>query len=308
MIKNKNTLLFCGSSHKVLGEQIAAELGVSPGSLTLTNFPDGEISVSINEDVRGRDAFVLQSVALNPDHYLMELLIIIDALKRASAKHIIVIVPYFGYCRQDRKDKPGVPITAKLVANLLTVAGATRLITLDLHAGQLEGFFEIPVDHLRCYPLLVTKAQKSMDKHKTVVAPDIGSVKIAEKVAALINADLAVVEKQRLSSYKVKMNLIGTVEGKDVIIPDDMCSTAGTLVAAADLCRQHGAKNIIAVVTHALCVGDAIEKIEASSLQTVFMTDSIASNGRFAKSSKIKIISVASLIAETMRNLIVDYE
>lgn len=308
MDKLNAPLLFCGTSNQALGEEIAKELGVSLGRLTLSLFPDGENSVEILEDVRGRDVFVLQSIALNPDFYLMELLIMIDALKRASAKSIIAIIPYYGYCRQDRKDKIGVPITAKLVANLLTVAGATRVITLDLHAGQLEGFFEIPVDHLRCHPLLIASAKKLIGNHCIVVAPDVGSTKVAEKAAILIDAGLAVIEKQRLSPTEVKMNLIGSVEGKDVLIADDMCSTGSTLVAAAELCRRHGAKKIIGAITHAICSDDAINKIENSKLDALFMTNSVSSSDRFTHSKKIIIVSAASLIAETMKSLIQDYQ
>ncbi len=224
-------LIFCGSSHPALGKEVASLLGTHLGKLSISLFPDGETHVEVLEDVYGKDVFVLQTVALDPNHYLMELLIIIDALKRASAKSVVVIIPYFGYCRQDRKDKPGEPITAKLVANLLTSAGTTRLITLDLHARQLEGFFEIPVDHILCQEVLMESVSHKIGKERVVVAPDLGSIKIAKKMATLLRADLALIEKNRINPHDVKMTLIGDVRGKDVLIGDDMCSTAGTLTA-----------------------------------------------------------------------------
>lgn len=307
MTKNKNPLLFCGSSHGDLGAEISSELKVPLGRISLKQFPDGEISAEILENVRGRDAFVLQSVALNPNFFLMELLIVIDALKRASAKNIVAIIPYFGYCRQDRKDKPGEPITAKLVANLLSTSGATRLITLDLHAGQLEGFFEIPVDHLHCQKLLAEEIIKIDGKKFIVVAPDIGSVKVAKKMSRLLQTDLAIIEKQREGSFDVQMTMIGDVKNKNVVIVDDMCSTAGTLSAAGDLCKHLGANRIVAAVTHGICVGKAMEKIDNSALEKLIITNSIPSNGRL-NSTKLVTVSVAGLISATMKNLLSDYD
>ncbi len=308
MNNHSHPLLFCGSSHPNLGQEIQKLLNISLGSMKLAHFPDGESSIEILEPVRGRTVFALQSIALQPNEYLMELLIIIDALKRNSAKHIIAIIPYFGYCRQDRKDKSGSPITAKLVANLLTAAGATRIITLDLHAGQLEGFFEIPVDHLQCQQLLAAATQKHLSKNCVVVAPDIGSIKIAQKLATPLNADLAVIEKERLSSHDIQMTLIGNVQGKEVVIADDICSTASTLVLAANLCHSHGAQKVIAAVTHGICAEDAIEKIEQSSLEALLITDTIPPLNRFTKSSKIFTLSVAPLISEEIKNLLNDYK
>jgi ribose-phosphate pyrophosphokinase len=276
----KYPLLFAGSSHPELANEISVELGISLGRRDLSQFPDGELSVEIQEDVRGKDVFVLQSIAADPNRYLMELLIMIDALKRASAKSIVAIIPYFGYCRQDRKNKPGVAIAAKLVANLLVTAGATHLITWDLHADQIEGFFEIPVDHLHCQKLLCETAKKLIGENCIVV-----------------------VNKQRLNFFDVKATLIGDVANKNVLIADDLCSTGGTLVAAANLCREAGAKKIIAAVTHGLFVGNAMKKIESSTLESLFVTNSTPFLDQFSKAAKIDTLSIAPMIAEAIKNI-----
>lgn len=293
-------ILFAGSSHLKLAEDVCKELNISLGRMHLSQFPDGETDVQILENVRGRDVFVLQSIVIEPNHYLFELLIVIDALKRSSAKSITAIIPYLGYSRQDRKNKPGVPITAKLVANVLAAAGITNLITFDLHADQVEGFFETTVDHLHCQELLYN-ACKSQDRSDcVVVAPDIGSMKIAESMAKLLNTELAVIKKERLNPFEVSMTLIGDVSHKNVLITDDLCSTAGTLVAAANLCRQHGASKIMGAITHGLFVEEALTKIESSALDCLFITDTI--QPRTAFPSCIKTISVAPLIAEAINN------
>jgi ribose-phosphate pyrophosphokinase len=284
-----------------LANEIAKYLGVSLGKLSLDKFPDGEINVEIGENVRGRDVFVVQSIALAPNEYLMELLIIIDALKRASAKSIAAVIPYFGYSRQDRKDKPRVPITAKLVANMLVNAGAARIVTMDLHTGQLEGFFDIPVDHLHARPELA-KAVGGLNLNRCMVATaDVGSIKLARDMARHLGVDLAIVDKHRISATCLeKITVIGDVEGKDILLADDMCSTASTLTSAAKACREKGATRVFAAVTHGLFVSDAIEKLEESALELLLVTNTIASTDKIRGCKKIATISVASLFGQAI--------
>lgn len=301
-----NAILFSGSSHPALAKEIADHLGVELGKIELNRFPDGEIEVQIKENVRGRDIFLLQSVALDPNNHLMELLIIIDALKRSSARSIAAVIPYFGYCRQDRRDKPRVPITAKLVANLLTNAGATRVLTMDLHAGQLQGFFDIPVDNLFGRPLLVAAFKKLYQLGNLIVlAPDIGSVKIARAFAAHLGVDFAVVDKHRINASHVEVvTVIGDVKGKDVLLADDMSSTGGTLVSAAKACREKGAARIFAAVTHGIFVDDSIGKIEKSPIEALLMSNTIPWTERLAGSNKLHIVSVASLFGQAISCII----
>lgn len=298
---NNSPLFFAGSSHRELAIEICTELRIPLGAVSLGSFPDGEISVEILEDVRGRDVFILQSLAIDPNRYLMELLIMVDALKRSSAKSITAIVPYLGYCRQDRRNKPGVPITAKLVANLLSSAGTNHLMTFDLHSDQVEGFFEIPVTHLHCQELLCSHVKELLGENLIVVAPDIGSIKIAEAMAKLLKVDLAVIKKERLNSADVEMTLIGDVANKNVLITDDLCSTAGTLVAAAKLCQERGAQKVIGAITHGLFVKDAMAKIESSALLSLLTTNTIPPHDQLSASTKIDQISIAKIIAKAIR-------
>ena len=295
-------LLFAGSSHPKLAAQVAEHLGISLGKVELGHFPDGEISVRVLQHVRGREVFVLQTLAGAPNEYLMELLIMIDALRRASAKGIHVILPYYGYCRQDRKDKPREPITAKLVANLLVAAGATRIVTMDLHAPQVQGFFDIPVDHLLARPLMV-EALKDWNRNQlVVVAPDIGSVKGGRAFANALGVDLAVVDKNRITSQKVEaITLIGDVNRKDVLLADDMCSTGETLESAALACQKKGARKIRAVVTHPLFVGEALERIEKSQIELLYVSNTVPLKG---SSSKLHCVSVAPLFATAIRCIV----
>jgi ribose-phosphate pyrophosphokinase len=237
----------------------------------------------------------------------MELLIIIDALKRASARSIVAVIPYFGYCRQDRKNKPREPITAKLVANLLVTAGATRILTVDLHAGQLEGFFDIPVDHVHGRGALLGRLQDFELSNCIVVAPDVGSIKIARAFASQLHADFAVIDKERVSAGQVRdTTIIGEVKGKDILLADDMCSTGETVLLAAKACQEKGAKRIIAVVTHGICVDSAMEKIENSQLETLIMTNTIPYTSRLEPSSKLVTVSIAPLLADAIRRIVTD--
>lgn len=300
-----NVLLFSGSSHHALASDIAKHLDMSLGKIELKRFPDGEIAVQILENVRGRDVFVVQTIAKDPNNYLMELLIIIDALKRASARSIAAVIPYYGYCRQDRKDKPRVPITAKLVANLLTNAGATRVLTMDLHAGQVQGFFDIPVDNLYARPVLAEAFKNFASSKFLVMAPDIGSVKIARAYAAHLNVDFAVVDKHRASPVQIDVvTVIGNVEGKDVLLADDMCSTGGTLVSAAKACREKGAKRIFAAVTHGLFNRDCLDKISNSPIEALLTSNTISVEDLAANYSKLHVFSIAPLFAQAIRYIL----
>lgn len=294
----KEKLLFSGSSHKNLAAEICRDSQIPLGNIHLGTFPDQEISVEILEDVQGKEVYVLQSLALDPQKYLLELLLIVDALKRADAQKIAAIIPYYSYCRQDRRHKPGVPITAKLIANLLATAGVTHLMTFDLHADQIEGFFDIPLTHLHCGDLLAKQAEKHGKTNTIVVAPDIGSIKIAKQIAKSMHLDLAIIKKERLSSVEVKTTLMGDVADKNVFLVDDLCSTGETIAAAAHLCKEMGALNIIAGATHGLFVKDAVKKIESSPIATFFVTNTICQQNRLESTKKIHTISISKMIAE----------
>lgn len=303
--KDHEIVLFSGSSHPVLAQEVAKKLGVNLGKIHLGRFPDGETEVQVLESVRGRHVFIVQSIALDPNDYLMELLIIADALKRASAKSIIAVIPYFGYSRQDRRDKPRVPITAKLVADLLVTSGITRILTVDLHASQLQGFFNIPVDNLHARSDLIAALKPLGLQNVIVVAPDIGSVKIARPFASMLGVDFAIIDKHRSTATQVEaVNLIGDVNGKDVLLADDMCSTAGTLVSAAKACQEKGARRVFATVTHGLMVGHSIQKIEQSPIEALLMSDTIPITDRLIGFSKIHVVSVSSLLSQAIRCII----
>ena len=299
---NENSfLLFAGTSHPELAQQIADELGVQLGKVLIETFPDSEIGVQVLENVRGRDIFVLQTIARYPNLYLMELLILVDALKRASARSITAVIPYFGYARQDRKDKGRVPITAKLVADLLEKAGVTRGLTMDLHAEQIQGFFDIPVDNLYARPLLIEGVKKLGLENFVVVAPDLGSIKLARAFAGQMKADIAVVDKRRVSAEHVESNaLIGEVKGKDVLLVDDMCTTGGTLKTAAEVCKKAGAKRIFAAVTHGLFVGPAFEE---SAIEKMLVSNTVPL-GDDVDRSRLEIISVAPLFGRAIDSVV----
>ncbi|NGX60656.1 MAG: Ribose-phosphate pyrophosphokinase [Chlamydiae bacterium] len=299
-----NFQIFSGTSHPHFAQEIADYFGVSLGKVLFEPFPDKEIYVQIQENVRGRDVFIIQSIVHNPNYYLMELLIMIDALKRASAKSIVAVLPYFAYARQDRKDKPRVPITAKLVADLLATAGTTRVLTMDLHAGQIQGFFDIPVDNLHSRPILADGMQDMGLKDLVVVAPDLGAIKIARAYANHLGEEFAVIDKRRISAHEVAISaIIGDVKGRDVLLVDDMCSTGGTLIEAADACKKAGACKVFAAFTHAILVDPAVKKFQHSPIEKVFTTNTVP----LLEENRVPLIesvSVAPLFAEAIRCII----
>ena len=300
---NDMVKILAGSSSQKLGEGIAKAFGSEMGKVIIQRFSDGEFSPSIEETVRGKDVIIVQST-FPPADNLMELLLLIDAAKRASAKRIIAIMPYFGFARQDRKDKPRVPIGAKLVANLLTAAGVNRVITMDLHAEQIQGFFEVPVDHLYASTLFVPMLQELNIDNLVIAAPDTGGTKRANAYAKLLGVDLAICYKQRKVANQIEsMTVIGDVKGKNVVIVDDMIDTAGTLCKAAEMMLENGALSVRAICTHAVLSGQAYERIEKSQLTEVIVSDSIPLKEGVEK-NKIKVISTAQLFGDVLHNLI----
>lgn len=306
MVNSENVKIFAGTSNKHLAEKIAEKYGLPLGKSEIVRFKDGEIFIKINETVRGRDVFVIQSTSEPVNENLMELLIFIDALKRASAKSINVIIPYYGYARQDRKSNPREPITSKLVANLLTKAGATRVVTMDLHADQIQGFFDIPVDHMQGLPLM---AKYFIDKglygdDVVVVSPDIGGVKRARKLAEWLDCKIAIIDKRRPKpNMSEVMNLIGDVKGKTAIFVDDMIDTAGTITNGAAAIIERGAKEAYACCSHAVFSDPAIERLEACPLKEIIITDTIELPER-KKLDKIKILSVDEVFAEAINRIV----
>jgi ribose-phosphate pyrophosphokinase len=295
--------ILAGSASEYMGESVAAEFGVELGKVTIQRFSDGEFQPSIEETVRGKDVIIIQST-FPPSDNLMELLLLIDAAKRASAKRIVAVIPYFGLARQDRKDKPRVAIGAKLVANLLTAAGVHRVITMDLHAEQIQGFFEVPVDHLYASTIFVPYLKQLNIPDLLIAAPDTGGTKRANAYAKLLGSDLAICYKQRKVANQVEsMTVIGDVRGKNVVIVDDMVDTAGTLVKAADVMLENGAISVRAICTHPVLSGAAYERIQNSRLEQLIVTDSIPLK-EGAPADKITVLSVASLFSGVLHNLV----
>ena len=295
--------IFSGNANKPLAHEICSDLNIPLGDAEISHFSDGEILVQINENVRGKDVFVIQSVSNPVNQNLMELLIMIDAFKRASAKRITAVMPYYCYARQDRKVQPRVPITAKLVADLLEAAGSNRLLTIDLHAGQIQGFFDIPVDHLYAAPVLVDYLQKKDFKDFVVISPDAGGVERARAIAKRINATLAIIDKRREGPNVAKvMNIIGDVKDRGVIVVDDIIDTAGTLVQAVEALKKNGAKRVFASCTHAVLSGPAVERINNSALEEVIVTNTICIDEQ-KRTKKIVILSIAKLLAEAIKNI-----
>lgn len=294
--------LFSGTASRSLACKIAQTLDIALGEADVGRFNDGEISVKINENIRGKDVFIVQSTHA-PAENLMELLVMLDAANRASVRRVTAVIPYFGYARQDRKDRPRVPITAKLVANLLVGAGADRVLTMDLHAPQIQGFFDIPVDHLFSSPIFSAYLGKISLDPLVVVSPDIGSIKMARASAKRLSADLAIVDKRRPRANAAEvMNIIGSVAGKNVVIRDDMIDTAGTLTEAANAVHAAGGKEIWAACTHPILSGKAVERIEASALRRILVTDTIPLS-KENRSDKIEVLSVAGIFAEAIRRI-----
>ncbi len=295
--------IFCGNSNRPLTEKICKALKIKVADALVDRFSDGEIRVKINDNVRGEDVFVVQSTSYSANDNLMEALIMFDALKRASASRITAVLPYFGYARQDRKDQGRVPITAKLVANLLSRAGATRVVTIDLHAGQIQGFFDIPVDHLFAVNVFMDYFEKSKLENMVIVSPDVGGIKMARAYAKRFNASLAIVDKRRIDDKNAEvMNIMGDVKGKNVIIVDDIIATAGSLAEAAEAIKNAGALDIYAAITHPILCGPAMERIANSCIKQLIVTDTIdIDNSKLM--DKIKVVSVAPLLAEAIKRI-----
>ncbi len=296
-----------GNSNRPLAEAVAKELNLPLSAAEVGKFSDGEISITLPQTVRGKDVFIIQSTSYPVNDNLMELLIMIDACKRASAGRITAVIPYFGYARQDRKARPRDPITAKLVADILTSAGANRVMTMDLHAAQIQGFFEIPVDHLYGAPLLAKYFKNKMDENWVVVSPDMGSVGRARNFASRVDASIAIVDKRRPKANAVEiMNIIGDVKGKTCLMVDDMIDTAGTICQGAEALMKNGAKEVYACCTHGVFSGPAMDRITASPIKELLVLDTIDMPDNVKNNSKIKVMSVAKLIARAITTVYSD--
>jgi len=293
-----------GNAHQALAKDICKYLRIKLSDALVDKFSEGEIRVKIDENVRGKDVFVVQPTCPPPNDNLMELLIMIDALKRASAQRITAVVPYFGYARQDRKDQPRVPITATLVANLLTVSGANRILTMDLHAGQIQGFFDIPVDHLFAVGVFIDYFSKMKTKDLAVVCPDVGSIKMARAYAKRLNAGLAIIDKRRVSPDKTEaMHILGEVQDKDVIVVDDLIATGSSLIEAVDALKKSGARKIFAAITHGVLSGPALSRVDkCKNLEELLITDSIPLSDQ-KQHPRIKVLSVAALLGEAIKRI-----
>ena len=301
MLENNSFLVFSGTKTKYLAEKICSSLGCPLGKLLITRFSDGEFAVSYEESIRGRDVFLVQSTFPNSDN-LMELLLMIDAAKRASARHIIAVIPYFGWARQDRKDKPRVSIGAKLVADLLSVAGIDRVITMDLHADQIQGVFDVPVDHLYASGVILPYLQHLQLEDMVIASPDVGGSTRANAYAKYLHCPVVLCNKTRARANVVEsMQIIGDVEGKNVIIIDDMVDTAGTITKAADIMKNAGAKSVRACASHCVMSDPASERVQESALEEIVFTDSIPYS---MKCSKVRFLSVADMFAETIRRVV----
>ncbi len=296
--------LLNGNANRPLAVKVSEHIRIPLTDITVTTFSDGEIMVQINENIRGADVFVIQPTCTPVNQNIMELLLLIDALKRASARRITAVIPYYGYARQDRKVQPRVPISSKLVADLLTAAGTNRVLTIDLHAAQIQGFFNIPVDHLYAAPVLLDYIKKCKFENLVIVSPDAGGVERARAFAKRLDASLAIVDKRREAANISKvMHVIGDVKGKDVIILDDMIDTAGTTTQAAQALKDSGAERVLAACSHAVLSGPAIERINNSVLEEVIVTDTIPMDDKMSACKKLKVLSVAPLLSEAIKRI-----
>jgi len=294
--------VFSGTANETLARAICKSIGVELGRCKITPFPDGETFVKIEENVRGQDVFIVQPTSPPTNHNLMEMFIMIDAVRRASATRITAVMPFYGYARQDRKDQPRVPITAKLVANLLVASGASRVLTMDLHAQQIQGFFDIPVDHLYAAPVMYDYLKQKNLTNLTVVSPDVGGLKMAHAYSQTLEAELAIVAKRRKSATEVEsMAVIGEIEGKDILMVDDLTETAGTLTQAAALLKKRGAKSIIACVSHAILNDVGIERLRTSVIDELITTDTVQRPA--IDGVKITTLSVAGLLGEAIKRI-----
>src|SRR5881394_99170 len=291
--------VFSGTAHRSLAEEICRELSCDLGKATTARFSDGEFNFQIEENVRGADCFIVQPTCPPTDSYLMELLVMLDAFRRSSSARITAVLPYYGYGRADKKDRPRVPISAKLVANLLTTAGADRILTIDLHAPQIQGFFDIPVDHLYAAPVMIKYYLQSPLPNLTVVAPDTGGAERARAYAKRLNAELALCDKRRERANVAEvMNVVGDVRGRSCLIVDDMCDTGGSLTKVAKALKNAGAERIHACFTHAVLSGRACEKLAESDIEQIVVTNTIPLNSKAAELDKIKVLSIAPLLAK----------
>ncbi|MDA3792190.1 MAG: ribose-phosphate pyrophosphokinase [Elusimicrobia bacterium] len=301
---NNKMKIFSGTSNLKLSKMICSYLGVELSKSKVSSFSDGECRIKILENARGTDVFIIQSTAPPVNHNIMELLIMIDALKRASAKRITAVIPYYGYARQDRKDSPRVPITAKLVANVLQVAGEDRILSVDIQSQLIQGFFDCPLDNILALPVVIEYLEKNKIKDLTVVAPDTGGVERARELAKRIDADIVVIDKRRPEPNVAKIyNVIGDVKGKNAVIVDDMVDTAGTLAEISQALMENGAKGVYGLCTHGVLSGDAVEKIRKSSIKELITTDTIPMDDNKNKVNKIKVLSIAELLGEAIKRI-----
>jgi ribose-phosphate pyrophosphokinase len=303
-MKMDKLAIFSGNANPKLAEDICKILKVSLGDALIGRFSEGEIRVKINENVRGKDVFIIQPTCPHCNDNLMELLILIDALRRASSKRITAVIPYYGYARQDRKDQPRVPITAKLVANLLTVAGADRILTMDLHAGQIQGFFDIPLDHLLAVNIFVDYFKRKKIKDVVVVSPDVGGIKMARAYAKRLGAGLAIVDKRRLSPSKTEVvHILGVVKGKEAVIVDDLIATGSSLIEAVEALKKAGAKDVYAAISHGVLSGDSLRRIDnCKALKELMITDSIPLENH-KKHPRVLVLSIAPLFADAIKRI-----